>query len=181
MDEKEIGDDKDYLAELRLAARLHGLSSHELDSPRPGSRELFQMGTRSGAEVLGFDSLVGTLKRGKQADLVILDLEAMSEPYTCEDHHPLDLLLCRGAARHVRTVMAGGELLLDKGTLTRFDRREVIRKLREAVSARYAPRFREANAPMPALRAAIAAHFRPWYDEIARWDKKPYYWMNNRG
>jgi 5-methylthioadenosine/S-adenosylhomocysteine deaminase len=181
MDEKELGDDKDYLAELRLAARLHRLSSHELDSPHLSSREVFRMGTRNGAAVLGFDDLVGSLERGRQADLVILDLQAMAEPYAYEGHDPLDLLLYRGKARHVRTVLVAGEVLLQDGQLTRIDREEALRRLREAVPKDYEKRFRAAHASMGALRKAIAAHFAPWYGEIARWEKKPYYWMNGVG
>jgi 5-methylthioadenosine/S-adenosylhomocysteine deaminase len=181
MDEKELGDDKDYLAELRLAARLHTLPSHELDSPHPGSRAVFRMGTQSGAEVLGFGALTGSLQPGRQADLVILDLEGMTSPYAYEGHDPLDLLVYRGAARHVRTVMVAGEVLLAEGELTTIDREEAVRRLREAIPPDYGRRFREANAPLAALRTAIAAHFAPWYEEIARWEKAPYYWFNGVG
>jgi 5-methylthioadenosine/S-adenosylhomocysteine deaminase len=180
MDEKELGDDKDYLAELRLASRLHRLCSHELDSPHLGSRDFFRMGTQNGAAVLGFDSLVGTLEPGKQADLVVLDLEAMAEPYSWEGHDPLDLLLYRGKAAHVRTVLVAGEVLVENGQAVRFDRQEVARRLREAIPEDYAARFATANQPMRALRAAIAGHFRPWYAEVERWDKRPYYLMNSR-
>ena len=54
------------------------------------------------------------------------------------------------------------------------------RRLRESLPEDYAARFAAANEAMPALRAAIAGHFRPWYAEIERWDRRPYYFMNNR-
>jgi 5-methylthioadenosine/S-adenosylhomocysteine deaminase len=181
MDEKELGDDKDYLAELRLAARLHTLPSHRLDSPRPDSRALFRMGTQNGAEVLDFGGVAGTLRPGRQADLVILDLEQIAAPYSYPGHDPLDLLLYRAGARHVRTVMVAGEVLLAEGKLTTIDREETVRRLKEAVPKDYGSRFREANAPLAALRTAIAAHYAPWYAEIDRWEKKPYYWMNGPG
>jgi len=180
MDEKEVGDDKDYLAELRIAAKLHRLSSHRLDSPCLSSRDLFRMGTRNGAAVLGFDSLIGSLERGKRADVVLLDLEAMSEPYSYEGHDPLDLLLYRGKSDHVRTVLVDGEVLLDQGQFTRIDRDEVIGKLREAIPADYRQRFDTGNRLMPQLRRAIAAHFKPWHDEIERLQTDPYYLMNSR-
>jgi len=180
MDEKEVADDKDYLAELRVAAKLHRLSSHRLDSPCLGSRDIFRMGTRNGAAVLGFDGWVGTLHRGKRADLVLLDMEAIGEPYTYEGHDPLDLLLYRGNKNHIRTVLVDGEVLLDQGRFTRIDREEVIRKLRESIPADYGQRFDEANRSMSALRGAIAEHFDPWYEEIEEWRKQPYYFMNNR-
>jgi cytosine/adenosine deaminase-related metal-dependent hydrolase len=180
MDEKEVGDDKDYLAELRIAAKLHRLSSHRLDSPCLGSRDFFRMGTRNGAAVLGFDDLVGTLERGKRADVVLLDLEAICRPYTYEGHDPLDLLLYRANSSHIRTVIVDGEVLLDQGEFTRIDREEVAAKLREAVPADYGEQFESRNRLMGRLREAIAAHFQPWYDEIDLLDKDPYYLMNSR-
>jgi 5-methylthioadenosine/S-adenosylhomocysteine deaminase len=148
--------------------------------PCLSSRDIFRMGTRNGAAVLGFDGWVGTLHRGKRADMVLLDLEAISEPYAYEGHDPLDLLLYRGNKNHIRTVLVDGEVLLDQGKFTRIDREEVIRKLRESIPADYKQRFDEANRPMPALRRAIARHFDPWYAEIEEWEKRPYYFMNNR-
>jgi cytosine/adenosine deaminase-related metal-dependent hydrolase len=180
MDEKEVGDDKDYLAELRVAAKLHRLSSHRLDSPCLSSRDVFRMGTRNGAAVLGFDGLVGTLERGKRADVVLLDLEAMCEPYCYEGHDPLDLLLYRGKSSHVLSVLVDGEVVLDRGRFTRVDRGEVIRRLREAIPADYRQQFEHRDRLMKQLRGAVAGHFEPWYDEIDGWERDPYYLMNNR-
>jgi cytosine/adenosine deaminase-related metal-dependent hydrolase len=180
MDEKEVGDDKDYLAELRVAAKLHRLSSHRLDSPCLSSRDVFRMGTRNGAAVLGFDGWVGTLERGKKADVVLMDLEAMSEPYSYEGHDPLDLLLYRGKSSHIRTVLVDGEVLLHQGEFTRIDRAEVLRKLREAIPADYGEQFETRNRLMKRLRGAIAGHFRPWHEEIEGGEKDPYYLMNSR-
>jgi 5-methylthioadenosine/S-adenosylhomocysteine deaminase len=180
MDEKEVGDDKDYLAELRIAAKLHRLSSHRLDSPCLSSRDLFRMGTRNGAAVLGFDGLIGTLERGKRADVVLLDLEAMSEPYSYEGHDPLDLLLYRGKSAHIRSVLVDGEMLLDRGQFTRIDRDEIIAKLREAIPRDYRQQFETRNRLMKRLRGAIADHFQPWYAEIESRETQPYYLMNSR-
>jgi 5-methylthioadenosine/S-adenosylhomocysteine deaminase len=180
MDEKEVADDKDYLAELRMAAKLHRLSSHRLDSPCLSSRDVFRMGTRNGAAVLGFDGLVGTLERGKRADVVLLDLEAMSEPCTYEGHDPLDLLLYRGKSAHIRSVMVDGEVLLDRGRFTRIDREEIIAKLKEAIPADYRQQFETRNRLMTQLRRAIAAHFQPWHDQIDTLETDPYYLMNSR-
>jgi 5-methylthioadenosine/S-adenosylhomocysteine deaminase len=180
MDEKEVADDKDYLAELRIAAKLHRLSSHRLDSPCLSSRDLFRMGTRNGAAVLGFDGWIGTLERGKRADVVLLDLEAICAPYCFEGHDPLDLLLYRGKSEHIRSVLVDGEVLLDRGRFTRIDREEVIRKLREAIPADYRRQFETRNRLMRGLRGAISGHFQPWYEEIERGEKDPYYLMNNR-
>jgi 5-methylthioadenosine/S-adenosylhomocysteine deaminase len=180
MDEKELSDDKDFLAEMRLASKLHRLPSHALDSPHLLPRDVFRMATAAGASVLGMDGWVGSLERGRQADVVLADLAAMAEPFASDSLDPIDLLLYRGKAAHVRTVLVAGEVLLEDGRLTRIDREEVVRRLREAIPRNYSESFLRANASMERLRAAVAAHFAPWYEEVTRWEREPYYFLNNR-
>jgi cytosine/adenosine deaminase-related metal-dependent hydrolase len=163
MDEKELGDDKDYLEELRLAAKLHRLNDLRLDSPALSSAELLAMGTENGARMLGFGAQVGRLAPGLQADVVLLRTRRMREPWTLPDHDPRDLLLYRGRACDVDTVLVAGEVLLAGGRPTQLDREEVQRKLREAVPADYAQRYRSANEPVTRLRRHIAAWFEPWW------------------
>lgn len=180
MDDKEIGDDKDFLAEMRLASKLHRLPHHYLDSPHLFPKDVFRMATSAGATVLGFDRWIGTLQRGKQADLVLLDLDAMAEPFVYEGHNPLDILLYRGKAAHIHTVLVAGDILLENGRLTQLDRNEIARKLRESIPANYAERFQKENTPFVQLRSAIAAHFALNYEKISRSEISPYYLMNNR-
>ena len=180
MDEKEFADDKDYIAEMRLTAKLHRLPSHRLDSDHLRSAEVFKMGTEYGAEVLGYGEAVGTLKAGRQADMVLVDLGRICEPFMYPGHNPLDMLLYRGQGRDVRTVLVGGEVLLKDGRLTQIDREEVIRKLRESIPADYEERFKKGTSLFPGLRAAIAAYTEKSYKEIDGWEKNPYYFLNNR-
>jgi 5-methylthioadenosine/S-adenosylhomocysteine deaminase len=180
MDEKEFADDKDYIAEMRLAAKLHRLPSHRLDSGHLLSTAVFKMGTESGAAVLGFGESAGKLEKGRQADMVLLDLGRICEPFMYAGHHPLDMLLYRGQARDVRTVLVGGEVLVKDGKLTRIDREEVIRKLRESIPADYTKQFTQGGSLFPLLRSAVAAHYEQSYKEIDEWEKNPYYFLNNR-
>jgi 5-methylthioadenosine/S-adenosylhomocysteine deaminase len=166
MDEKELGDDKDYLEELRLAGTLHRLDSLRLDSPVVSSRELLRMGTENGARVLGFAEQAGRLASGLKADIVLLRTRRMREPWTCSGHDPVDLLLYRGRACDVDTVMVAGEVLLAAGRPTRLDREEVLRRLQEAAPPDYCDRYRQANEPVRRLWEHIAAWFEPWWDAI---------------
>jgi len=180
MDDKEVGDDKDFLDEMRLVSKIHRLSSHHLDSPHLLPADCFTMGTQNGAEVLGFSDQVGTLKKGKQADIVLLDLKRMSEPFLHPEVNPIDLLIYRGRGMDVDTVLVGGEVLLRNRELTRIDRREVVGKLRESMAKGYGEDFREKNKLFPTLRERVAGYFDPWYEEIEGIEKAPYYFMNNR-
>lgn len=179
MDDKELADDKDYLAELRLAARLHRVDSHRPGDAALPSREFFRMGTEHGAQILGFGGLTGALRPGMRADLVVLSTERMREPYTYPGHDPIDLLLYRGRGTDVDSVLVGGEVLVAGGRHTRVDREEVKRKLAESVPADYAARFEHAASKLAGLKQAVAAWFAPWAAELEAAAPSPYYHMND--
>jgi len=180
MDDKGFADDKDFVEEMRVASKLHRLPSHRLDSDHVLPRDCFRMGTEYGAMVLGFSSLVGTLEVGKKADVVILDTSRMEEPFVHPGHDPIDLLIYRGRAADVETVLVGGEVLLRNRELTKIDREEVIRRLRESISETYAGDFARYSELNAGLRQEIAAYFGSWYAEMDGIEKSPYYFMNNR-
>ena len=93
LDDKEFGDGKDFFQEMRLASQLHRLSSHQLDSEHLKPKDCFRMATSAASEVLGFADLVGTLQPGKQADIVLVDLNRISEPFVSDDIDIIDLLI----------------------------------------------------------------------------------------
>jgi 5-methylthioadenosine/S-adenosylhomocysteine deaminase len=180
MDDKELGDDKDFIEEMRLVSKLHRLPSHQLDSEHLLPADCFRMGTQYGAETLGFSSLVGTLQPGKQADVVLFDMKRMNEPFVYPDHNVIDLLIYRGRAMDVDTVLVAGQVLLKNRKLTRIDKQEVIRKLDESVSERYGEEFARYRKLTASLRQRIAAYFAPWYEAMEGIERAPYYFMNNR-
>lgn len=179
MDDKELSDDKDYIEELRLASKLHRISSHKLDSGHISPRDIFKMGTQNGAEVLGFSKSIGSLNIGKQADIVLLDLKRMSEPFCSSDINILDLLIYRGRGMDVDTVLVGGDVLVRNKKLTKIDREEVIRKLQESLPADYEAVFRKRNKLFTSLRNKVAEHYTGWFEEIDKIERKPFYHMNN--
>ena len=180
MDDKEFGDKKDFIEEMRLVSKLHRLSSHRLESNHLLPIDCFRMGTEYGASVLGFSDRIGTLVPNKKADLVLLDLRPMSEPFTFPEHHIIDVLIYRGHAVDVDTVIVNGEILVKDGIPTRIDKQEILRKLKESIPADYATAFREGNGLFPALREKIAAYFDAWHEALESSTKTPYYLLNNR-
>jgi len=154
MDDKEFGDDKDFIEEMRLVSKLHRQSSHRLDSVHLKPNEVFRMATEHGARV--------------------------QAPFCYEDHHPLDLLLYRGRGIDVDTVLVAGKVLLRERRLTGIDREECLNKLKESIPTNYTEVFRKANSAFPALRARIADWFEPWFSELEQARIKPFYSMNNQ-
>ena len=138
------------------------------------------MGTEYGASVLGFADRIGSLHPGKKADVVLIDLQRLCEPFTAPQHDVIDLLIYRGRGLDVDTVLVDGEVLLRNRQLTRLDRQEVIRKLQETIPKDYAAAFKEGNRLFPALRERVAAFFEPWFEELDTVEKDPFYHMNDR-
>ena len=180
MDDKEFGDDKDFIQELRMVSKLHRLPSHQLDSDYLTSQDCFRMATEAGAEVLGFSDLVGTLQPGKQADIVLIDLKRISEPFVSADLDIIDLLIYRGLAMDIDTVLVAGEIQVQNGKHIKIDREDLIQHLRATIPEDYGERYRQSNQLFPELRQRVKDYFASWYPEMDAIEKDPFYFMNNR-
>ena len=110
----------DLLAEIRLAALLaKGASGDATALPAWQALELATLGS---ARALGLGDTIGTLAAGKCADIVAVNLSAV-ELAPCYD--PLSHLVYAAGREHVSHVWINGELMLENGTLTTIDMREV--------------------------------------------------------
>ena len=180
LDDKEFGDDKDFLEEMRLASKLHRVTDHRLDSPHLSPREVFRMATEYGAETLDWSAEIGTLKEGGRADMVLLNTARLSEPFVSPTQSPIDLVLYRGGTRDLDMVIVDGEVVVEQGKVVHIDRQEVIRQIREQMPDDYVGEFEARNSDLQALRPYIAAWFSDWYDEMGDFEGRPFYHMNNR-
>lgn len=62
--------------------------------------------TRGSAEILGWDDRLGSLEAGKQADMIIMDVD---QPHLAPMHHPVPVLVYNASGRDVTDVMVAGE------------------------------------------------------------------------
>jgi len=77
---------------------------------------------------LGLDERIGSIERGKQADLCALDLNA---PETQPLYHVVSQLIYAASRRQVSDVWVAGKRLLDHGELTTIDLDTVINSARQ--------------------------------------------------
>jgi 5-methylthioadenosine/S-adenosylhomocysteine deaminase len=106
----------DMFAETRLATLLQkGVSGDAAALP---ALQALQMATLNGAKALQWDRVIGSLKPGKAADLVAVDLGSI-ETTPCYD--PASHLWHAAGREHVTHVWVDGELLLDNRALTTMD------------------------------------------------------------
>ncbi len=158
IDEAGINDDNDILQEMRMAQKIHrepGVASAHLTS-----HDIFRLVTSNAATVTFFDD-VGTIERGKRADLVLIDMERIEEPYLHPDTDVIDALIYRGKGLDVDTVLVDGEVILRDRKFLKADKAEVAARLKESLTRELTDR--EARAAR--LSEDILPYINRWFSE----------------
>lgn len=89
-------------------------------------------GTINGAKALGWQDKIGSLDPGKQADLVLINIDDWRYQI---GNHPLRTFLVTGSSADVDTVMIAGKILVQQGRSTGFDEQELLKDSRRAISS----------------------------------------------
>ncbi len=160
IDEAGINDDRDMLQEMRLVLRAH--REPGIDAPQPTAAEVFRMATEHGAATTPFGATIGSLKPGSEADLVLLDHDAITRPYQHAETPLIDVIVHRAKASAIEAVMVGGEVIYENGHFPRIDRDEVLEAIRESLAAPLTPSEQDRRR----LSEAVFPHVRAFYD---RW------------
>ena len=158
IDEAGINDDNDILQEMRVAQKVH--REPGVNSPHPTSHDIFRLATSNAAKVTFFDE-VGTIEPGKRADLVLIDMERIEEPYLHPDTDIIDALTYRGKGLDVDTVMVDGEVLLKDKKLVKMDKAEVAARLKESLARELTDR--EVNAAR--LSRDLLPYINRWFTD----------------
>lgn len=118
--------DLDILSEASTAAKLHKAISK--DPTALNSKTALLMATRWGAEALGLGDIIGTLESGKEADMVILNLE---KPHLIPLYDIYSHIIYSARASDVETVIIGGRIVLNDGLLKSQDEAVILEKAKE--------------------------------------------------
>ena len=107
---------QDIFSEMRLAALIaKGATGDPTIMP---AHTVLEMATLNAARALGLDSQIGSLTKGKRADITAVNLAAL-DLSPCYD--PLSHLVYAAGREHVSHVWVNGELLVDNGKLLHLD------------------------------------------------------------
>ncbi|MCH7736367.1 MAG: amidohydrolase family protein [Chloroflexi bacterium] len=173
-DSTAINDDDDMVQEMRLAAKLHRQPG--LANPALSSHQALRLATANAARPTGLQGKIGTLEPGRFADLVVLDLDAMTEPYMDSGIDVVDTLLYRGKASHIDTVMIQGEVVVRNGTFIKMDKAEVMREIKEQFARPVEGRALDARKLVQGLTPFVQEFYKDWgKSEIA-----PHYGYSSR-
>ncbi len=105
----------DMFSEMRLAALLAKSSG---DASALTAVQALEMATINGARALGLDQEIGSITRGKLADLVAIDFSSI-EMSPCYD--PVSHLVYVAGREHVTHTWVGGELRYERGAYECID------------------------------------------------------------
>ena len=104
-DTENAGDRVDVLGAARLAAGL--ARDREEETSRFGAHEAFELATISGAQAIGLGDRIGSLERGKRADIVVVDRSGIGWEPISDD--PVLQLVWGAPPGSVRDVLVDGE------------------------------------------------------------------------
>ena len=120
----------DLVREMRLAALIH--KSYVNDPLVVTAEQAIEMATLGGAVAMGIDDKVGSLERGKLADVILINLHELGlTPHT----NPLSNLVYSGSGDYVDTVIVNGRILMQDKHLLTLDEAEVMSNARKHSAA----------------------------------------------
>ena len=116
----------DLFREMDTAAKLAKVVSY--DPTRLTAKTVLEMVTSKGASVLGFEESIGTLQKGKQADIIIVDLDS---PHLCPIYDPASALVYSATGADVKDVIVGGQVLMENREFLTLDPEEIMDRVRQ--------------------------------------------------
>ncbi len=173
-DSTAINDDDDMLQEMRLVNKLHRQPG--LDTPAITAAQVLTMATANAAAPTGFGNAIGRLEPGRRADMVLIRLDGLEDPYLDAEVPPVEVIMGRAKSRDIDSVIVDGEVLISGGEHQRVSKAEVAQELREQLA-------RQLDATTLATRQ-MAGRLSPYVERFYRSHQppmeNPHYVYNSR-
>ena len=113
--------DLDLFQEMDSVAKLHKAKS--LDPTVMDAYTVLKMATIRGARALGLDAVIGSLEKGKKADLIIVDT---NKPHLTPMYNPVSHLVYAAKGSDVTTSIINGNVVMNDGRLKTMDIKAVM-------------------------------------------------------
>lgn len=115
--------DLNILSEMSTAAKVHKAISK--DTTVVDAKTVVIMATRWGAEVLGLKDKIGSIEKGKCADIITIDLK---KPHLTPIYDVYSHIVYAVMASDVETVMINGRLIINDKKLYTANEDEILQK-----------------------------------------------------
>lgn len=131
-DGSNVNNNLDLFEEMKIAILIQ--AGHRNDPLAVDLQSVFRMATINGARALGLGSLIGSLEKGKRADLVIVNLNTLHTTPLMKGgyNNVIPHLIYSSSGKDVEAVFVDGRQLMEDGKLLTVDEQEVIDRAQAA-------------------------------------------------
>lgn len=119
----------DMFREMDTAAKIHKVTM--LDPTAMNARAVLCLATIGGARVLGLDNRIGSIEAGKQADIIVVD---MNQPHLTPIYNPYSQLVYAARGADVKTSIINGKIIMEERRLQTIDLTQTMENVRKIVS-----------------------------------------------
>ncbi len=121
--------DLDLFQEMDTAAKLSKVSTG--NPVNMEARTVLKMATSWGGAILGIEKELGTIEKGKKADIIVVNLQS---PHLVPLYNPFSSLVYSANGADVRDVIVDGQILLRNRVFQTLDAEEIMGKVRALTS-----------------------------------------------
>jgi 5-methylthioadenosine/S-adenosylhomocysteine deaminase len=117
--------DLDMFREMDTAAKIHKVTL--LDPTVMSAETVLKMATIGGAKVLGMEKLIGSIETGKQADIILVD---MNQPHLTPLYNCYSQLVYAARGADVKTSIINGKIIMKDRQLLTIDLPKAMKNVR---------------------------------------------------
>lgn len=110
----------DMIQEMKIAALLQKVHG---DPIFPKAKHVLEMGTLGGARTLGMEKEIGSIEKGKRADIILMNF---SKPHLTPLNNIYSHTVYSAMASDVDTVIANGRILMRRRELLHLDEKKIM-------------------------------------------------------
>ncbi len=125
--------------EMKFASLIQ--KANEMDATVLPAKKIVEMATIDGAKCLGLEKEIGSIEKGKKADLIVLDTK---KPHMFPEYNTYSNIVYSANGSEVEIVIVNGKVLVENQKIISFDLNEVMKKCRDIVEK--IRKFKEASS-----------------------------------
>jgi len=118
----------DMFEEMKITALLHKVN--KLDPNIADAQTVLDMATINGAKAFGLEDEIGSLEKGKKADLIILDFE---KSHLIPQHNLISHLVYSANGGDVDTVFIDGKMIMENRKIKKINEKKVFDKIKKII------------------------------------------------
>ena len=121
---------------MRIACLIQG-GIHE-NEERIGAKDVLKMATINGAKLLELDNKIGSIEVGKDADIILVNIEEILDNITMLPNlNEIANLIYNTIGRNVDTTIVKGNILMENRKMKHIDVNKVIQECNHIIKSLY--------------------------------------------